>query len=141
MRGGLSAEECARIRALRWADRTGRHTDSSVRGFHRSTNRTVRTGRAGLRLIVRPGCSTTAEKPQRRTMQASTNVYRTLITTLLKVGIITERTRTSFARWVDLDETAAEGDRMVGDDVAEAGIGSLKAINATKRRIGRRICA
>jgi hypothetical protein len=30
---------------------------------------------------------------------------------------------------------------MVGDDVAEAGIESLKAINATKRRIVRRICA
>src|SRR5262249_9802899 len=122
MRGGLSAEDCARIRAVRWADRTGRHKDPSVRGFHPSTIRTVRTGRAGLTLIVRPRCSTTVEKPQRRTMQASTSVYRTLITTLLKVGIITKRTRTSFARWVDLDEIAAEGDRMVGDDVAEAGL-------------------
>ena len=74
-------------------------------------------------------------------MQASTNVYRTLITTLLKVGIITKRTRTTFARWVDLDEVAAKGDRMVGDDVVEAGIESLKAINATRRRIVRRICA
>jgi hypothetical protein len=50
------------------------------------------------------------------------------------------RTHTSFARWGDLDEIAAEGDRMVGDDVAEAGIESLKAIYATKRRIVRRIC-
>jgi len=29
---------------------------------------------------------------------------------------------------------------MVGDDVAETGIKSLKAINATKRRMERRIC-
>src|SRR5215468_985992 len=70
MRGGLSAEDCARIRAVRWADRTGRHKGPSVRGFHPSTTRTVRTGRAGLTLIVRPQCSTTAEKPQRRTMRA-----------------------------------------------------------------------
>lgn len=74
-------------------------------------------------------------------MRASTNVYRTLVKALLKAGIITERSRTSFARWVNLDEIAAEGDRMVGDDVAEAGIKSLKAINATKRRMVRRIRA
>src|SRR5262245_41194871 len=92
MRGGLSAEDCARIRAVRWTDRTGRHKDPSVRGFHPSTTRTVRTGRAGITLIVRPRCSTAAEKPQRWTMRASTNVYRSLIKTLLKAGIITERT-------------------------------------------------
>ena len=43
--------------------------------------------------------------------------------------------------WVDMDELAAEGDRMVGDDVAEEGIEDLKAINATKRKIVRRINA
>ena len=74
-------------------------------------------------------------------VRASTNVYRTLIKTLLKTGIITECTHTSFARCVDLDEITAEGDRMVGDDVAEAGIESLNAIKATKRRIVRGICA
>jgi len=72
-------------------------------------------------------------------MRAS-NVYCTLIETLVKAGIITERTRASFVRWVGLNEIAAEGERMVGDDVAEESIGSLKGINATKRRIVRRIC-
>ena len=47
----------------------------------------------------------------------------------------------SFARCVDLDEIAAEGERMVGADVAEAGIESLNAIKATKRRIVRGIWA
>ena len=36
--------------------------------------------------------------------------------------------------WVDMDELAGEGDRMVGDDIAEEGIANLKAINAAKRR-------
>ena len=89
MRGGLSADDCARIRAMQWGDRTGRHQDPSVRRFHPSTTRAVRTRRAGLTRI------TTAEKLQRRTMRAS-NVYSRLIKTLVKAGIIRERTRMSF---------------------------------------------
>ena len=49
-----------------------------------------------------------------------------LIKTLLKAGIITERTRAHYGMWVNLDELVAEGDRMVGDEVAEEGIRSLK---------------
>lgn len=81
------------------------------------------------------------DEQRREMMKESTNVFRTLVKTLLKAGIITERTRASYAMWVDMDELAAEGDRMVGDDVAEEGIESLKAINATKRKIVRRISA
>ncbi|HEY8518284.1 MAG TPA: ferritin-like domain-containing protein [Candidatus Binatia bacterium] len=81
------------------------------------------------------------DEERREAMKESTNVFRTLAKTLLKAGIITERTRASYAMWVDLDELAAEGDRMVGDDIAEEGIESLRAINATKRKIVRRISA
>jgi hypothetical protein len=78
---------------------------------------------------------------RRRLMKQSTNVFRTLIKTLLTAGIITERTRAHYAGWVDMDELASEGDRMVGDDLAEEGIASLKEINATKRKIVRKIGA
>ena len=78
---------------------------------------------------------------RRRLMKQSTNVFRTLIKTLLNAGIVTERTRATYAGWVDLDELAAEGDRMVGDDLAEEGIASLKEINASKRKIVRKIGA
>ena len=78
---------------------------------------------------------------RRRLMTQSTDVFRTLIKTLLKAGIITERTRAAYAVWVDLDELAAEGDRMVGDEVAEEGIRSLKEINAGKRKVVRRLGA
>jgi len=78
---------------------------------------------------------------RRALMQRSSNVFRTLIKTLLKAGIVTERTRAAYAVWVDLDELAAEGDRMVGDEVAEEGIRSLKAINAGKRKVVRRLGA
>src|SRR5438874_1644661 len=67
--------------------------------------------------------------------------FTTLCKTLLKAGIITERTRAAYAAWVDLDELEAEGDRMVGDEVAEEGIKSLKAINAGKRKVVRRLGA
>ena len=41
--------------------------------------------------------------------------------------------------WVDMDELAGEGDRMVGDDIADEGIENLKDINATKRKIVKKI--
>jgi hypothetical protein len=78
---------------------------------------------------------------RRRLMRDQTNVFRTLIKTLLKAGIITERTRASYAAWVDMDELSGESDRMVGDDIAEEAIVGLKEINATKRKVVRRISA
>ncbi|HZR80302.1 MAG TPA: ferritin-like domain-containing protein [Candidatus Binatia bacterium] len=81
------------------------------------------------------------DEDRRRLMKESTNVFRTLVKTLLKAGVITDRTRASYAMWVDMDELAAESDRMVGDDIAEAAIVDLKEINATKRKIVRRIGA
>lgn len=76
---------------------------------------------------------------RRRLMTESTDIFRTLIKTLLKAGIITERTRPFYAAWVDLEELAREGDHMVGDDIAEEGIIYLKEINAGKRRIVRKV--
>ena len=81
------------------------------------------------------------DEHRRSLMQRSSNVFRTLIKTLLKAGIITERTRAHYAMWVDLDELSAEGDRMVGDEVAEEGIRSLKEINAGKRKVVRKVPA
>ena len=65
----------------------------------------------------------------RRTMQSSTSVFRVLIKTLLKAGIITGRTAPSYAAYVDMEELHMEGDRMVGDAIAEDGIRYLQAIN------------
>jgi hypothetical protein len=76
---------------------------------------------------------------RRRLMRQSTDVFRTLIKTLLKADIITERTRAHYAAWVDMEELAAEGDRMVGDDIAEEGIRVLREINAGKRKIVRKL--
>jgi len=38
-----------------------------------------------------------------------------------------------YSTFVDFDEFKAEGDHMVGDDIAEEGIAFLKAINFTNR--------
>ena len=76
---------------------------------------------------------------RRRMMRESTNVFRVLIKTLVKANIITERTRAQYAMWLDMDELAAEGDRMVGDDIADAGIAYLKDINAAKRKVVKKI--
>lgn len=65
----------------------------------------------------------------RQQMQESTNIFRTLIKTLLKAGIITDRTAPYYAAFVDMRELHGEGDTMVGDAIAEEGIKFLKEIN------------
>ncbi len=62
-------------------------------------------------------------------MKESTDIFRVLIKTLLKAGIITDRTRALYAVYVDMDELKSEGDHMVGDDIAEEGIKYLQTIN------------
>ena len=79
------------------------------------------------------------DKHRRKLMTKSTDVFRTLIKTLLQAGIITERSRPTYAAWVDMDELAGEGDGIVGDEIAEEGIAYLKEINAGKRKIVRKI--
>ncbi|MGK2741943.1 ferritin-like domain-containing protein [Tepidicaulis sp. LMO-SS28] len=66
---------------------------------------------------------------RREQMREGTNIFRVLIKTLLKAGIITDRTKAFYATYVDMDELKNEGDRMVGDDIAEDGIKYLKTIN------------
>jgi hypothetical protein len=78
---------------------------------------------------------------RRAGMQDRTNIFRVLITTLLKAGIITERTLPAYAVWVDIGELQAEGDRMVGDEIAEDGLASLRDINQHKRRVVHKIAA
>ena len=66
---------------------------------------------------------------RRERMRESSDIFRVLIKTLLKAGIITERTKAFYQTYVDMDELKAEGDHMVGDDIAEEGIKYLQAIN------------
>jgi hypothetical protein len=74
-----------------------------------------------------------ARDPSRK-FKGETNIFRVLIKTLLNAGLITDRTRAFYAAYVDMDELKAEGDRMVGDDIAEDGIRYLQAINFKDRQ-------
>jgi len=69
------------------------------------------------------------DEKRREDMRDATNIFRVLIKTLLKAGIITDRTKAFYATYVDMDELKSEGDRMVGDDIAEDGIRYLQKIN------------
>ncbi|MBI3676606.1 MAG: ferritin-like domain-containing protein [Proteobacteria bacterium] len=69
------------------------------------------------------------ERDPTRQFKGDANVFRVLIKTLLSAGLITERTRKFYAAHVDLEELRAEGDRIVGDSIAEDGIRYLQAIN------------
>lgn len=69
------------------------------------------------------------DESRREQMQQSTNIFRVLIKTLVKAGIITDRTRSFYSAYVDMDELKGEGDEMVGDEIAEQGIAFLKTVN------------
>ncbi len=65
----------------------------------------------------------------REELQEATNIFRVLVKTLLKAGIITDRTRGVYAAYLDMAELYQESDRMVGDDIAEEGIKYLIKLN------------
>lgn len=79
-----------------------------------------------------------ATKAQRRkNLSDPTNIYRVLIKTLWNARIITERTRSYYADYVDFDLLRAEGETMVGDDIAAEGLTYLQGVN-TSRQAQRR---
>lgn len=75
------------------------------------------------------------DEARREDMKEATNIFRILIKTLLKAGVITDRTRSFYGVYVDMDELNAEGDRRVGDDIADEGIAYLKTINFRDRPV------
>jgi hypothetical protein len=75
---------------------------------------------------------------RKNSLREGTNIFRVLVKTLLKAGIITDRTIHIYAAWVDTNELDAEGDTMVGDAIAADGIEYLRAINAKRRVIGQK---
>jgi hypothetical protein len=77
------------------------------------------------------------DSDRRRVMAQGTNIFRVLIKTLLKAGIITERTKAIYAMWVDMEELSRESDAVIGSDVAAEGIAYLRDINAGRKKIGR----
>ena len=62
-------------------------------------------------------------------LSEASNIFRVLVKTLLNAGIITKRTSANYAAFIDMEELHKEGDRMVGDDIAEDGIKYLINLN------------
>ena len=69
------------------------------------------------------------DEARREHMKEATNIFRVLVKTLWNAGIITDRTKSFYAMYVDFAEFQAEGDEMVGDAIAEDGIKYLQGIN------------
>jgi hypothetical protein len=77
------------------------------------------------------------DEDRRADMQNSTNIFRVLIKTLLKAGIITDRTKPVYSMWVDMDELALEDDEVVGTDLALATVDELRGINSGRQKMVR----
>ena len=88
--------------------------------------------------VLRDSVRETFSGGRKRSMRESTNIFRVLVKTLLKAGIITERTIHIYSAWIDTDELGAEGDTMIGDAIAAEGIEYLREINRTRRVIGQK---
>ena len=78
------------------------------------------------------------DEDRRRDMTQNTNIFRVLIKTLLKAGIITERTRSVYQAWVDMDELAREHDEVAGAEIAAQAMEELKLINQGRQKMGTR---
>jgi hypothetical protein len=81
------------------------------------------------------------DETRREEMKEQTNIFRVLVKTLVNAGIITDRTKGFYAMYVDIDELKAEGDKMVGDDIAEEGIKYLQEINFKDRALSKILIA
>ena len=73
---------------------------------------------------------------RRERLKSQSNIFRVLIKTLLNAGLITERTKAFYGTYVDMDELKTEGEKMIGDDIAEEGIKYLQEINFKDRARG-----
>jgi hypothetical protein len=78
-----------------------------------------------------------SDENRRASMTEGTDIFRVLIKTLLKAGIITDRTRHIYAQWVDMNELNREAPEVVGTDVAESAMEVLRDINRGRRKIGK----
>ncbi len=74
------------------------------------------------------------DNDRRHVMRQSTNIFRVLIKTLFKAGIITDRTKHVYAVWVNMEELRGESDEVVGTDIADATVIELRDINASKAK-------
>jgi hypothetical protein len=69
----------------------------------------------------------------REEMMESNNIFRVLCKTLLKANIITERTRKTYAEFVNMEELNAEDDEVAGIDIANEGLARLEQINKGRK--------
>jgi hypothetical protein len=81
------------------------------------------------------------DESRREEMKEATNIFRVLVKTLVNAGIITDRTKSFYSMYVDIDELKNEGDKMVGDDIAEEGIKYLQEINFKDRALAKILIA
>tara|TARA_B110001454_G_C12713582_1_gene431667 strand:+ start:95 stop:1294 length:1200 start_codon:yes stop_codon:yes gene_type:complete len=66
-------------------------------------------------------------------MKNNNNIFRVLVKTLLKAHIITDRTKATYAEFVNMEELNAENDEVAGQKIADEGVKVLSEINKTKK--------
>jgi hypothetical protein len=70
---------------------------------------------------------------RREQLTASNGIFRPLIRTLFKSGLITERTRALYSPWVRLSELSSESDNIFGNAVVRDGLGFLEQVNTSRQ--------
>jgi hypothetical protein len=86
-------------------------------------------------IVIAQMAEIVSDDSRRENMKEQSNIFRVLVKTLVNAGIITDRTKAFYATYVDIDELKGEGDKMIGDDIAEEGIKFLQEINFKDRAL------
>ena len=67
-------------------------------------------------------------------MKNNNNIFRVLVKTLLKAHIITDRTKSTYKEFVDMDELDGEDDTVAGQEIADQGVAILSSINQLHKK-------
>lgn len=71
---------------------------------------------------------------RREQMTATNGIFRPLIRSLFKAGLITERTQALYAPWVRLSELSSENDNLLGMAPVRDGLDFLEQVNASRQQ-------
>lgn len=77
--------------------------------------------------------TTYTEEVRRKEMSDFAGVFRILVKTLLKSGIVTDRTRSMYTKWVDLDSINDDQTEPIEDIITSEGVIFLDRINEKRK--------
>ena len=74
------------------------------------------------------------EDVRRQEIQDNLSVFRLVIKTLLTSGIVTDRTRAMYEKWINLSSIQADQSKSIEDIITSDGLAFLKRVNESRKK-------